>query len=50
MGRGGIERMLLRFVSRMLLCVLVLTGCSATENDSARGGGPATVQESKLPA
>ena len=42
--------MLLRFVSRMLLCVLVLTGCSATESDSSRGGGLATVQESKLPA
>ncbi|KQW02127.1 ribonuclease domain-containing protein [Streptomyces sp. Root369] len=42
--------MLLRFVSRMLLCVLVLTGCSATGNDPSRGGGPATVQESKLPA
>ncbi|MEU9330210.1 ribonuclease domain-containing protein [Streptomyces canus] len=42
--------MLLRFVSRMLLCVLVLTGCSATDNDSSRGGGLATVQESKLPA
>jgi ribonuclease T1 len=50
MGRGSIERMLLRFVSRMLLCVLVLTGCSATGNDSSRGGGPATVRESKLPA
>ena len=49
-GRGSIERMLLRFVSRMLLCVLVLTGCSATESDSSRGGGLATVQESKLPA
>lgn len=49
-GRGSIERMLLRFVSRMLLCVLVLTGCSATDNDSSRGGGLATVQESKLPA
>ncbi|WP_405524990.1 ribonuclease domain-containing protein [Streptomyces canus] len=42
--------MLLRFVSRMLLCVLVLTGCSAIDNDSSRGGGLATVQESKLPA
>ena len=42
--------MLLRFVSRMLLCVLVLTGCSATDHDPSRGGGPATVQESKLPA
>lgn len=49
-GRGSIERMLLRFVSRMLLCVLVLTGCSATDNDPSRGGGLATVQESKLPA
>ncbi|MET8080150.1 ribonuclease domain-containing protein [Streptomyces sp. NPDC005303] len=42
--------MLLRFVSRMLLCVLVLTGCSATDTDPSRGGGPATVQESQLPA
>ncbi|WP_307082332.1 ribonuclease domain-containing protein [Streptomyces canus] len=41
--------MLLRFVSRVLLCVLVLTGCSATDSDPARGG-LATVQESKLPA
>ncbi|MDQ0759211.1 ribonuclease T1 [Streptomyces canus] len=47
--RGSIERMLLRFVSRVLLCVLVLTGCSATDSDPARGG-LATVQESKLPA
>ncbi|MFF0093681.1 ribonuclease domain-containing protein [Streptomyces canus] len=34
--------MLLRFVSRMLLCVLFLTGCSATDHDPSRGGGPAT--------
>ncbi|MDQ0912175.1 ribonuclease T1 [Streptomyces canus] len=47
--RGSIERMLLRFVSRVLLCVLVLAGCSATDSDPARGG-LATVQESKLPA
>lgn len=42
--------MLLRFVSRMLLCLLVLTGCSATGNDPSTGGNLATVQESKLPA
>jgi ribonuclease T1 len=43
--------MLLRFVSRMLLCLLVLTGCSATGNDPSGGGGDlASVQESKLPA
>ncbi|MFJ9102608.1 ribonuclease domain-containing protein [Streptomyces sp. NPDC102405] len=42
--------MLLRFVSRMLLCLLVLTGCSATDNDPSTGGSLATVQESKLPA
>src|ERR1044072_662171 len=49
-GRGSIGRMLLRFVSRMLLCVLVLTGCSATDHDPSRGGGPATVQEAQIPA
>jgi ribonuclease T1 len=48
-GRGSIAFMLLRFVSRMLLCLLVLTGCSATDNDPS-GGGLASVQESKLPA
>lgn len=43
--------MLLRFVSRVLLCLLVLTGCSATGTEPATdGGGPATVQESRLPA
>jgi ribonuclease T1 len=50
--------MLLRFVSRVLLCVVVLTGCSATGTDpssrgadpSSRGVGLATVQESELPA
>ncbi|MFF1723462.1 ribonuclease domain-containing protein [Streptomyces sviceus] len=42
--------MLLRFVSRMLLCVLFLTGCSATDTDPSPGGGLATVQESELPA
>lgn len=49
-GRGSIERMLLRFVSRMLLCLLVLTGCSASGTEPSTGGGLATVQESKLPA
>jgi ribonuclease T1 len=49
-GRGSIERMLLRFVSRVLLCVLVLTGCSVTGTDPSTGGGLATVQESSLPA
>jgi ribonuclease T1 len=49
-GRGSIDFMLLRFVSRMLLCLLVLTGCSATDSDPSRGGGLASVQESKLPA
>ncbi|MDH6500893.1 MULTISPECIES: ribonuclease domain-containing protein [unclassified Streptomyces] len=42
--------MLLRFVSRVLLCLLVLTGCSATGADPSTGDGPATVQESRLPA
>lgn len=43
--------MLLRFVSRVLLCLLVLTGCSATGSDpSTDHGGLATVRESKLPA
>ncbi|NEB05200.1 ribonuclease domain-containing protein [Streptomyces sp. SID13726] len=43
--------MLLRFVSRVLLCLLVLTGCSATgTGPSTDGGGLATVQESRLPA
>ncbi|MEV7076135.1 ribonuclease domain-containing protein [Streptomyces sp. NPDC091972] len=41
--------MLLRFVSRILLCVLVLAGCSAG-HDPARGGDMATVQEARLPA
>ncbi|SNX57011.1 ribonuclease T1 [Streptomyces sp. TLI_55] len=42
-GRGSVERMLLRFVSRVLLCVLVLAGCSSGTGDMA------TVQESRLP-
>ncbi|MFF5498874.1 ribonuclease domain-containing protein [Streptomyces aquilus] len=36
--------MLLRFVSRVLLCVLVLAGCSSGTGDMA------TVQASRLPA
>ncbi|MEU0031617.1 ribonuclease domain-containing protein [Streptomyces sp. NPDC006335] len=48
--------MLLRFVSRVLLCLLfpcllLLTGCSSADPDApARTDGPATVQEAKLPA
>ena len=43
--------MLLRFVSRVLLCLLVLTGCSASGTDpSADGAKLATVQEARLPA
>jgi ribonuclease T1 len=42
--------MLLRFVSRVLLCLLFLTGCSsAGTDDPARADGPATVQEAQLP-
>ncbi|MFE3037995.1 ribonuclease domain-containing protein [Streptomyces canus] len=46
--------MLLRYVSRILLCVLVsagfvLAGCSSG-HDPARGGDMATVQEARLPA
>ncbi|MFK4101774.1 ribonuclease domain-containing protein [Streptomyces sp. NPDC019531] len=43
--------MLLRFVSRMLLCLLLLTGCSSADTDDpARADGLATVQEARLPA
>jgi ribonuclease T1 len=43
--------MLLRFVSRILLCLLFLTGCSSAAPDApARPDGLATVQEAKLPA
>ncbi|WP_329344458.1 ribonuclease N [Streptomyces sp. NBC_00663] len=44
--------MLLRFVSRVLLCALVLVpaGCASTDADApAWAGGLATVQESHLP-
>ncbi|MBE8475204.1 ribonuclease domain-containing protein [Streptomyces justiciae] len=42
--------MLLRFVSRVLLCVLVLAGCTSTDADApAWAGDLATVQESELP-
>ncbi|WP_328745577.1 ribonuclease N [Streptomyces sp. NBC_00285] len=41
--------MLLRFVSRVLLCLLFLTGCSSGTADPARTDGPATVQEARLP-
>ncbi|MES5822187.1 ribonuclease domain-containing protein [Streptomyces sp. RG80] len=44
--------MLLRLVSRTLLCVLVLAGCSADPGDAAPSwaDGMATVQEARLPA
>lgn len=44
--------MLLRFVSRVLLCVLVLAGCSASgdDGDPTWVGDMATVQEARLPA
>jgi ribonuclease T1 len=43
--------MLLRFVSRILLCLLFLTGCSSADPDApAPPDGLATVQEAKLPA
>jgi ribonuclease T1 len=44
--------MLLRFVSRVLLCVLVLAGCSSTGADGGPAwvGDMATVQEARLPA
>jgi ribonuclease T1 len=42
--------MLLRFVSRVLLCVLVLAGCASTDAGApAWAGDLATVQESELP-
>lgn len=50
-GRGSIGRMVLRFVPRLLLCLLVLVvGCSATDSGSGRTGGTATVRVSQLPA
>ncbi|MFF7450964.1 MULTISPECIES: ribonuclease domain-containing protein [unclassified Streptomyces] len=43
--------MLSRCVSRVLLCVLLLAGCSATGDDRpAWVGDLATVQEARLPA
>ncbi|MGW2519840.1 ribonuclease domain-containing protein [Streptomyces sp. NPDC001617] len=43
--------MVLRFVPRLLLCLLVLVvGCSATDSGSGRTGGTATVRVSQLPA
>lgn len=42
--------MLLRFVSRVLLCLLFLTGCSSAGiDDPAPAGGTGTVQEAQLP-
>ena len=50
-GRGSIGRMVLRFVPRLLLCLLVLlVGCSATGSGSGRTDGMATVRVSQLPA
>ncbi|GAA3782103.1 ribonuclease [Streptomyces coacervatus] len=43
--------MVLRFVPRLLLCLLVLVvGCSATDSGSGWADGPATVRVSQLPA
>ena len=43
--------MVLRFVPRLLLCLLVLVvGCSATDSGAVRADGPATVRVSQLPA
>lgn len=42
--------MVLRFVPRLLLCLLVLlVGCSSTDAGTSSSGGMATVKESRLP-
>lgn len=43
--------MVLRFVPRLLLCLVVLlVGCASTDAGTSTGGGMATIKESRLPA